>query len=881
MTDGNLDNSAVMPDSSTPSTEHSRTDSESIPVPAAPSAELPSPAWGPRDWLLVAVLLVLATATFFDVLIGIHELYMRDLTRYYYPTKQILRDIVAHGEFPYWNRYFSAGQPIAANPEHEVFYPLTWLILLPSYDLGYRLHILIHVYIGLIGMYALLRSMELRRFAALFGAVAWGLGGLYLSYINLLPILFCAAWIPVVCLFVRRFLLHRKLRDFCLAALFLGLEFLVGEPTTVAQTGFILGCYGLYRAWYDGRTLGRFVSRTFLVGLISIGGLLIGAAQILPALEHVHDSARSRPFGFDLVSAWSFHPAKLLELIFPNILGHISIRQVMWYWAGGFYPGMGSPFLFSIYVGILVTALCIGGAFIRPRGGRLVLGLGAVSLLLALGGHTPLLRLLYDWHLATTIRYPEKFALMGIFAMIVFAAKMLDQLLEGDEGLRQSILGFLIATVIAAAVMAVAGFTPTYARLFMKTWGMSNTPNARFMVTLSRNDWIIAAVRGVLAAALIWAARRRRWWYAAALLFVVADLGMVTYELNPRMPRRFFQPPPAAAFVAPHRIEGRLFHEGDWFGNDEIARQYFSTGDAVYWVVRNGLFPMTPAGSGIRTVLERDYDKTALLPTVDFVDSMWDVKRNGKADWAEIFMAMSNVRYRADYRPFASERDRVHGDFKKSQPVHLVDVLHNPRYYFADQIVTIRDRDEFVKRLSTGSYSRRVAFVTEPAFVPAAGRVLHASETANTVTIDVEAEGQAFLVMSVTPHKYWRIFIDGALSPARTVNIGYQGVVVTPGRHRIVMRYWNDLVRVGLAISTLSVLGLLSMMFFHARLEESPLHQVAYEEELHVDGEGVVVPAVPEQEPMPESEPLLPEESAGEPAAVAPAPEVPPDEEPR
>src|SRR6185436_6183358 len=110
-------------------------------------------------------------------------------------------------------------------------------ILLPSYDLGYRLHILLHIWIGLVGMYALLRSMELRMEAAVFGALAWGLGGLTMSYVNLLPILFCAAWLPLTCLFVRRFLLRPNRRDFGLGALFLGLHFLVSEPTTVAQTG--------------------------------------------------------------------------------------------------------------------------------------------------------------------------------------------------------------------------------------------------------------------------------------------------------------------------------------------------------------------------------------------------------------------------------------------------------------------------------------------------------------------------------------------------------------------------------------------------------------------------------------------------------------------
>src|SRR4051812_15392376 len=222
------------------------------------------------DKIAVTALLLLATLFFADVLLGINQFYMRDLTRYYYPTKQILREIVQHGEFPYWNRYYSAGQPIAANPEHEVFYPLTWLILLPSYDLGFRLHILVHVWIGLFSMYALLRSMELRHFASFAGALAFGLGGIYLSYINLLPILFCAAWLPLTCLYARRFLLHRTLRDFALTTFFFGLQVLVGEPTTILQTGILLGMYALYRGWYSTPRLSKMFTRVLWVGAMSI-----------------------------------------------------------------------------------------------------------------------------------------------------------------------------------------------------------------------------------------------------------------------------------------------------------------------------------------------------------------------------------------------------------------------------------------------------------------------------------------------------------------------------------------------------------------------------------------------------------------------------------
>jgi hypothetical protein len=770
-----------------------------------------------HDRLAIALLVLLPTLFFGDVLLGTANFYMRDLTRYYYPTKQIYRAIVLGGEFPYWNRSFSAGQPIAANPEHEIFYPLTWLILLPSYDLGYRLHILIHIYIGLLGMYALLRSMELGPPAAFFGAVSFGLGGIYLSYVNLLPILFCAAWLPLTCLFVRRFLIGRRARDFALAALTLGLQFLVAEPTTVMQTGVLIGMYALYHGWYSERRWTGMVKNVSWIALISALAFAVGAAQMLPAIDHVGDSARSRPFEFNLVKAWSMPWAKYGEMIFPNILGHISIDRVMWYWGGGLYPGMGSPFLFSVYCGLAVSALAVAGAFSRTRGTRFFLLLLVVSSVLALGGHTPVLHLLYKAGIATSIRYPEKFILIGVFAMIVFAAQMFQRVLDGDDALREAAAGFALATTVVAGVIAAAAFLPIYGQTFAGIWGLGKGGGTTRMINLSHDDWAAAALRGALLTALLLTirTRRRALWFGAALIFLCADLGPVTHELNPRMPRAFFTQPPAADRTLPrNRADFRVFHEADWYGTEAIAKKFFSTGDAVYWVVRNGLFPMTPAGHGVRTVLERDYDKTALLPTIDLTDSVWDVKRAGRKDWWEPFVAMSNAWYRGVYRDFDAEKKRVGGDFKRSMPIQFLATEHYPRYYFADQVVTIRDRADFVKKLVSESYSERVAFVRGRSFVPGDGDVVGLEETANYAAIDVESRGTGFLVMSVTPHKYWRVTIDGKLVTPIVTNIGYQGVAVPHGVHRVEMRYRNDRIILGVWISGASaaVLALIAIL---------------------------------------------------------------------
>lgn len=781
-----------------------------------------------HDAIALAILALLGTFLYFDVVVGTQNFYMRDLTRYYYPTKQILREIVQHGEFPYWNRHFGGGQPIAANPEHEVFYPLTWLILLPSYDLGYRLHILVHLWIGLVGMYAMLRSMQLRVSAAMFGAVAWGIGGIYLSYVNLLPILFCAAWLPLTCLFVRRFLIAPSVRDFSLASLFLGLQFTVGEPTTVMQTGLLIGMYALYRGWYAARdaelpvraALPEMFTRVVFIGLMSISAIAVGAAQMLPAIDHVADSARSRTFDFSLVSAWSLPWAKLAEAIYPNFLGYISIERIMWYWGGGLYPGMGSPFLFSIYSGLFVIALAMAAFFVRPRGGRFVLILCLFSLLIALGGHTPFLGLLYKAGIATSIRYPEKFILVAVFAIIVFSAQLFHRLVQGDTALRDAAMGFVAATTIVATALALIGFTPWYAKGFGYVWGYKGAVLIK-LATYSRDGWIVASLRGAILLGILWASSRlkRPLWLALAALFVLADLVPIAEQVNPRMPSRFFLEKPAVLSELPqgNRHDYRIFHDADWHGQEEIAKKYFSTGDAVYWIVRNGIFPMTPGSYDLSMVIDRDYDKTALLPTIDFVDSVWDLKRSGRSDWWEPVMFMSNAWYRGVYKPFELEKKRVGGDMKKAAAVRFEEVEHAPRYYFADQVVTIRDRHDFVRKLSDGNYSKRSAFVAMPSFVPARGIVRGWRETANTATIDVDATGKSFLVMSVTPHKYWRVTIDGhAVTPVVT-NIGYQGVVVPAGRHRVAMRYRNTLAANGAKISIAATVLLLAGAFVPRR----------------------------------------------------------------
>ena len=661
------------------------------------------------DAIALATLSAILTLLFVDVLAGVNVLYLRDIAHYYYPVKHVLREIVLGGEFPYWNPLMAAGQPLAANPEHEVFYPLTWLILLPSYDLGFRLLMLVHLHIAAWTMYALLRSMRISIGAAFLSALSFALGGVVLSSLVLLPILFALAWLPLTVLCLRRYLREHTRRDFALAALSLGLQMLVGEPTTIAQTGFLLGMYAL--STRDWRNIVR-------VAMISVVALLAGAATILPAIDHAGDSVRARGFDYDVVTAWSTPAARIAELAWPHAIDVASRYD------------RRTPFYLSIYPGLLITLLVLAGFATRTRGAALTASILAVSWLLALGAHTPLWRWLYDAGLARSVRYPEKFLLLGAFASIVFAARVLDRFVDGD---------------------------------------------------------------------------RRK--LALLTLVVLADLGRTLPDVAPRMPAEYLTEPPRLAQRLPNdRDAWRLMNVVEWQNRDAAFRP-FTTGPDLYWMRRNALRPAMPARWNIRTVMELDFDLTALQPTTDFTDTAFWLA-HGRPDWPAIIGPMANARFLGAYDDprAAFARARTPEDV---QPLRVVPLGDNPRYFFATRVETIRDLRDFAGRLAAAQSTRGVAYVQQQLPPMQTGVVRKVHETANTARIDVTTAGPAFLVISVTPHKYWTLAVDGRETNAIVTNAGFQGVVVpAAGDHVVEMRYRNPLVAAGAAISAATLLAL-------------------------------------------------------------------------
>ncbi|HEX2835439.1 MAG TPA: hypothetical protein VHW00_20675 [Thermoanaerobaculia bacterium] len=756
-----------------------------------------------KEWVALAILAALPTLLFADVLLGFNVLHTRDVFTYHYPLRHVLREIVLGGEFPYWNPFIAAGQPLAANPAHEIFYPLTWLILLPNFSLGFHLHALVHVYIATFGMYTLLRSMQTGRTASVLAALSFGLGGLLTSQLNLFPFLFSTAWIPWICLYARRALRDGTRRDFAIAALFLSLQLLVAEPTTTLQTGALLGLYAIFH----GR--GTVARKLGVVAALCLVATLIAAVQIIPTFDHFRDSVRSRGIPFEMVEKWSLPPVRVAELLNPQLLGEPDPIALNEYWGGGVYRGSFKPFFYSIYSGLLIVIGVIAGLATRKRGSALYLTIAAISLIASIGAHTPLLRIAYDAGIASAIRYTEKFLIIGIFASIVFAGRALDDVLRGDARARRAALLAAIGVVAISSTLALTGSTSLWEPLFRRVWLVPDGFDIRAMLPVAQKTWVFAAARAIALLLILFASTRMRpaLWRLLLALFVVADVGSLVPRLAPRADRSFYDEPSFARALPKNRGEYRVYHYGDDAAPAGASDPYFRPQPEGEWLRRNTLTPYSPATHDFQLVLHNDFDLTTLTPSEDFRAAMAELRVNGGA-WLQPAITMSNVHYAIVYRDGEQAFAAANGNPRAVQPVEFRFTGPNPRYWFARQLITIEDRHDFAARLQRQRYVPGMTFIEAPAFTPAPARIVRVRETTQSARLDVEALGPAFLVISVTPHKYWRLTIDGNETDAVRTNVGYQGVLVPPGKHVVEMRYANPLIAASGAISLASLLGL-------------------------------------------------------------------------
>jgi hypothetical protein len=195
---------------------------------------------------------------------------------------------------------------------------------------------------------------------------------------------------------------------------------------------------------------------TSLLVLAAAGGLgaLMGAASLLVALASLGDSARGAGFGLAEAGAWSLHPLRLLELVWPNLLGQgfRPERCLASLWANGGGP-LEATWSASLYLGAPVLLCAALSAWHGGRPARRLAILSLVFVALALGTFTPLYGLYRTlmWP-ERLLRYPEKHIAGALLLWAALAGVGFDRLFEPAARKSRARLSAGVAAALAAGL---------------------------------------------------------------------------------------------------------------------------------------------------------------------------------------------------------------------------------------------------------------------------------------------------------------------------------------------------------------------------------------------------------------------------------------------
>ena len=127
-----------------------------------------------RNSIFIVFLFLLLTVAFFSKALFTKTAFIYgDTYLLYYPIKYFLVSNLKNFYLPQWNPYIACGMPTVSDPVQQIFYPLTLLLLIFKFNLGYKLFVISNYFIAGLTTYILMRGLKCGNCGAMFSGILW------------------------------------------------------------------------------------------------------------------------------------------------------------------------------------------------------------------------------------------------------------------------------------------------------------------------------------------------------------------------------------------------------------------------------------------------------------------------------------------------------------------------------------------------------------------------------------------------------------------------------------------------------------------------------------------------------------------------------------
>jgi hypothetical protein len=742
-----------------------------------------------KDLFFFALFVALFLLVFREFFFSNRVFFERDTTVVEVPAKKLTVQLLKEGNFALWADAHGNGQPFLANPKNAIFYPTTWFYLILPLFTAFKLHYLIHVILGWLGLYVLCGSYSLSKKASFLGASLFAFSGMYLSSFEFYNHIAALAWMPWVLWLLHRDVLPGRAQIVRLALLWT-LMILAGAPEFILMTLFLAAGQAFFTAGAWKKKAGLTVLSLFLASLIS-------AAQLLPSIELLGRTERAAQS-----AQWPLDLAQLFNLPFPHFLGNDREPGHNDFWGWHLFD-QHFPLYYSFYMGVGALLLFLFGLR-KPwdRQQKIILLMFFVFFLLSCGRYSPFFFLYRFVPLLSSIRYPIKFFLGAVFCLSILAAFGFDRVTYAGKPGRKAVSFLAVAAGLGLPLFWL--FKRPMIGVLNKLLIIDQDASFLEFGRSVEMGLVLLAVYALVFSLLHRSKGRGLVLGWALIALAVLDPAYHNRYVNPTVPVSFYNKPPfPGGLTAPLTIY-----------RDELYAPFFkkTMGDNVRLLnfFRKSLYPFTGIGDGVRYVFNWDFYGTYSRRYFDLRDAFKGLPPNGQFKVLKYIGCAAHIGYEPLFSRESAQQFQIDGVNVWLE--RIAETGPSPFIAFrAVKAVTVKDK---LGIFAAEAFDPLKEIITEKDIILSespgntgtkAGAALIRKEIQGRgwYFVSLPSEGVAVFPGNAAPG--WQAWIDGRRAEVFEANLFAKGVLVPAGDHEIVLRYFPASFLWGVVISLASI----------------------------------------------------------------------------
>lgn len=747
-----------------------------------------------------------------------------DNIRYFYPTKKIIKESVAHKELPLWNPYSFSGTPLLADGQSAILYPLTWLSVVLPTSTAFSLMVLFVPTIASIGMYFFLREIGTSEKGGIFGALTFLFSGFFSVWMEENPaVSHTGIWTIWGLLFLRRLFRTKKLID--LVGFIVSLWLLI-------VSGFLqISLYGLIIIFFYGLFLSyRKTAKPTCLNCMNslwVGGIivsiLLSSLYLFPVIEAYQQSPREVAKTPVVSTTYLLPWTHIVTLLSPDFLGNPGTHN--YYWAGTYYDKVltlgAVAFIFLLY------------SLFSKKNDEEQWWWKTIGLVFLLGFSSPLTKLLYQSSLPIiSSMLPSRIFYLFALSGSIVSAYGFEKAFVYSSGDAEKIIRRKILIVLLGMIGIMVFFAGCYQlalsakgtvqeiSTYLRDWLIADVKvSPQFLSTTIRNTGI-AVVFSLGTWITIFMKKRQGIQYVVFLFLIGWGVYYSGKNIYASSSQFLYQPHPVFDEIKKTSPFDKVI------AADEVSR-IVSNIHSVFEIY---------SPEGLNPVFERRYGELVWaamhggifsnqIPRIEVaIDPT--VARLSPADQFRLtrlyqLLGISKmVRYQQSKFPnyFDDRAWKRTWDYEGWEIYQHLPIF--PRAWVVNHSEQLTDPAAVIARLYSPEFNPTTTVILDQ-FVPLDSDMRSGSSTLtiseyrhNSVQLQTQMATPGIIVLADVYYPGWNAYIDGRKVQVMRANYAFRAVRVPAGTHTVAMRFEPQILNLAMIGTVCGICGMIGLLIF-------------------------------------------------------------------